>query len=605
MRAMILASLLIFASASAPVPAQAQSARRALTAGHDSYLQADYRRAAALLGAGLDPGAAAPDESWHLGLQRLVDVLIELRHDSLAATWLRWGYRTAPGFDVDENVMPPAVVRAAHAARRFADSTSHDPFTVRARFAWPASVSLDAPATIRLAADDVPITARVGADQFMRGGESRFLPAGSYPVVVSAPGYLPTRLTTELLPGVTTIVTASLLPETAGQLYVAARPWHELLIDGERIGYTTIAGHRVAPGRHTLRLSRAGQPAIDTVITVRERERVRLSWGATAKRLSVPRLDSAIALLDAGEVERSMSLLHRFLETDAASSTPALEASALERLAEAAWALRWSDSAHVHLRRLVAADPFRPPPANVFNPELLAAYASVRGASPVVAIDAPRDTVLSPLGDALPIRVAVGAPGEVQLHLRLTTPRPRDSLVATVWVDSVAAVHLPLTAPSGAVLPPGAYALQATVAGRELRVSGLLQLDIGRLPVDTLPHEPALPAALLQAETRRGAPTRRTVLESLALLTTAMAVPLVVADGDARESPVSAGALLVGATAAVLNLAYDRPGVPIASGIAHNDSLRARRQERDREIIAENMRRLAASPLRIRTSRSP
>src|SRR5207247_1595150 len=80
------------------------------------------------------------------------------------------------------------------------------------------------------------------------------LPAGSYNVIVSAPGYLPTRLTVELLPGVTTVVAASLLPETAGLLYVAARPWATVFIDGDPIGYTSVAAHRLVSGRHVLRL---------------------------------------------------------------------------------------------------------------------------------------------------------------------------------------------------------------------------------------------------------------------------------------------------------------------------------------------------------------
>src|SRR2546430_4369061 len=54
-----------------------------------------------------------------------------------------------------------------------------------------------APGTIRLEPASVPITARIGADQFVRAGESRQMPPGSYDIVVSAPGYLPTRRSEE------------------------------------------------------------------------------------------------------------------------------------------------------------------------------------------------------------------------------------------------------------------------------------------------------------------------------------------------------------------------------------------------------------------------
>jgi len=152
-------------------------------------------------------------------------VLLVLRRDSLATTWLRWAARLSPEFNVDEDVAPPSVVRAARAARAFVDSTPRDPFVASTEFHWPGATVTEGPGTVRLAAANIPITARIGPDQFLRGAESRRLPPGSYDVVVSAPGYLPTRLTVELLPGVETLVRVSLLPETAGLLYVAARPW--------------------------------------------------------------------------------------------------------------------------------------------------------------------------------------------------------------------------------------------------------------------------------------------------------------------------------------------------------------------------------------------
>src|SRR5712691_3437705 len=285
-----LAVLLLTAS-----PAAAQTGRQALAAGTERYLLADYRGAIPLLAKGLDPEAGAPDQHWKQGVERLADVLLVLRQDSLAAAWLRWAARLAPDFDVDVEVVPAAVVRAAAAARAFVEATPHDPFVTRTQFEWPAAIRSDGPGTVRLAVANIPITARVGADQFLRGGETRRLPPGSYDVVVSAPGYLPARLTVEILPEVSTVIAVSLLPETAGLLYVAARPWGTLLIDGQRIGYTGIAAHRITPGRHVLRLLRDHGGTTDTTILVAERQRVRLSWVATRDTTGVGGIDTAFA----------------------------------------------------------------------------------------------------------------------------------------------------------------------------------------------------------------------------------------------------------------------------------------------------------------------
>ena len=104
-------SLIVLACVAAS--ARAQAGRRALAAGTDSYLLADYQRAVPLLSLGLDPAGGARDQPWVQGVERLTDVLLVLRQDSLAATWLRWAIRLAPDFEVDEDVVPPAVVRAA------------------------------------------------------------------------------------------------------------------------------------------------------------------------------------------------------------------------------------------------------------------------------------------------------------------------------------------------------------------------------------------------------------------------------------------------------------------------------------------------------------
>jgi hypothetical protein len=597
-----LASLVVLVLAAVQAPAQ--SGRRALAAANERYLLADYHGALPLLVRGLDPKAGPLDEPWSQGIERLADVLLVLRHDSLTATWLRWAARLDPDFHVDEEVVPPSVARAARAARAFVDSTPHDRFVARVTFDW-RTASASGPGVVRLDRASIPITARIGTDQFVRGGESRRLPPGSYNVVVSAPGYLPTRLTVELLPGVTTEVAVSLLPETAGLLYVAARPWASVFVDREPIGYTSVAARRIVPGRHVLRLEyQRGEPK-DTTIVVGERQAVRLSWVAQRDTTGEPQLDRALAALDGADTERGAILLRQWLTTDAAEATEGTRSLVLARLAELAWSLGLKDSARICLRSLVQADAFFVIPLGLFNPELDASYVRVRRETPAIAIRAPRDTVLAPVRDSFPIRIAVGRPGDVRLLLRLTRPRPRDSLLVALHVDSIGVARIPLAAPDGHALTPGQYAIEVEVAASAARSSALLELTVERLPADTAPRHGPIPLAAFRAETRTGTPSLRTFGESVGLGALALLVSAAVNDAGVSGRSVPRGAWLIGGSVTLANIALTRPSVPIRANVAYNDSLRRRWQDQDRATAVDNVTRLGAAPLRIRTTRAP
>jgi hypothetical protein len=451
---------------------------------------------------------------------------------------------------------------------------------------------------VRLASANIPITARIGVDQFLRGGESRRLSPGSYDVVVSAPGYLPTRLTVEALPAVTTVVHVSLLPETAGLLYVTARPWGTVLVDGERIGYTSVAAHHVAPGKHTLRLERDGRPAIDTTIVVAERQQVRLSWVTMRDTMGDPQIDTAFAALDAGATERGVDLLLRGLGATA-------RARVLGRLAEATWSLGAKDSARTSLRELVQVDPFYAPPAGLFNPELQAACTQERRATAVISIRAPRDTVLTPLRDTLPIEIAVGRPGEVRLLLRFSSPRPRDSLLLALAVDSIARVGIPLTAPDGSVLAPGVYAIEGTVAAAGRGASDLLPMTVERVPVDTSSHALSYPVAANRPETRKRGPSLRSTGEGIGLGALVVLLSATVNKSDVSGRSIPSAAWVIGGSVALANLAFKRSSVPVPENIRHNESLRSQLEAQDRNVALENATKLRRAPLRIRATREP
>jgi hypothetical protein len=589
----------------AAAPAMAQSGRQTLASGAERYLLADYRGAAPLLARGLDPKAGSLDRLWREGVQRLADVLLVLRRDSLATTWLRWAARLSPEFNVDEDVAPPAVVRAARAARAFVDSTPRDPFVASTEFHWPGAPVTEGPGTVRLAAANIPITARIGADQFLRGAESRRLPPGSYDVVVSAPGYLPTRLTVELLPGVETLVRVSLLPETAGLLYVAARPWGTLLVDGERVGYTSVAAHRITPGNHQVRLQRDPGATTDTTIVVAERQQVRLSWVASQDTTGVRGVDSAFARLDAGEVERGAEMLGDVLTPHQPLFPAAVRARALARLAEVTWSLGGTDSARALLRQAIQVDPFFMPPGDAFNPELQTAYRRVRRNTPAIAIRAPRDTVLTPLRDSLPVEIAVGRPGEVRLLLRLTVPRPRDSVLTVLSVDSMAIARIPLGAPNGSMLAPGSYAIEGEVAASGRGASDLLQLSVERTSVDTMSPRSAIPGTSFRPETRKSGASLRTVREGIGLGALVLLASAAVNDGALSGRSIPPAAVLIGGSVAVATIALKRSNVRIPENIRYNDLLRANWDARNRTIAVENATKLRIAPLRIRATREP
>jgi hypothetical protein len=586
----------------AAAQAPAQTGRRALAAANERYLLADYHSALPLLVSGLDPTAGPLDGPWLQGIERLADVLLVLRRDSLAATWLRWAARLDPDFHVDEEVVPPIVARSARDARAFVDSTPRDRFVARVTFDWTAA-SASGPGTVRLDRANIPITTRIGTDQFLRGGESRRLPPGSYNVVVSAPGYLPTRLTVELLSGVTTVVAVSLLPETSGLLYVTARPWATVFVDGDPIGHTSIAAHRIVPGRHVLRLQHEEGAPKDTTIVVGERQTVRLAWVGRQETKGDPQLDGALAALDGADTERGAVLLRQWLSADAAGAPEGAQSLALARLAEVAWSLGLRDSARIYVRSLVQADAFFSVPLDLFNPELRADYLRVRRETPAIAIRAPRDTMLTPARDSVPIRIAVGRPGEVRLLLRLTRPRPRDSLLVALHVDSVGIARVSLTAPGGNPLAPGQYAIEAELAGSS--PSALVELTVERMPTDTASHQAPIPVAALRQETRKGSPSLRTVGEGVGLGALAVLVSAAVNDAGLSGRAIPSGAWLIGGSVTIANIALKRPGIPIAENIAYNESLRRRWKEEESAITAANATRLGTAPLRIRSTREP
>lgn len=271
-----LLALLVVISPPGPSAAHGQQGREALRQGHEAYDLAEFDRAVELLSLGLDPSAGPPDSLWVAGVHKLADALLELGNEAAVSAWLRWAVRLAPELQIDTINFPPRVVGAVRGAMQFVNA-SPAPRNVTLSWRWPAAMPRTMTGTLLIEGGEVSPSARIEGGDFLVAGVPRTLPAGSYTVLATADGYLPVRATLEVLPGVSTSVRFDLEPAVAGFLYVASRPWGVVFVNGERIGYTAIAGYRLAAGTYQVRIERPGYVPFDTTVTVTERnQRIRL-----------------------------------------------------------------------------------------------------------------------------------------------------------------------------------------------------------------------------------------------------------------------------------------------------------------------------------------
>ena len=206
-RIVLVLALLLTASASA----LAQGSRAALlqqaTAAYDNF---ETARALDLARAALDPALGVPDSSWVRSLHLLSQVLFENGSEIDARTWARWGMRVNPQMRIDSVNFLAGVVGILREARtKVGTRTSSDDIT-RMVWQWPARGSSATQGLVRLDPSpmSVPISVRVlseaGTDigQLIAGPGLQLAP-GTFEIQVSASGFLPARISREVLPGVT------------------------------------------------------------------------------------------------------------------------------------------------------------------------------------------------------------------------------------------------------------------------------------------------------------------------------------------------------------------------------------------------------------------
>jgi hypothetical protein len=313
------------------------------------------------------------------------------------------------------------------------------------------------------------------------------------------------------------------------------------------------------------------------------------------------RLERAIAALDSAEVERGMDLLRALL----ASADSAVPRGAIARahlhLAAASLSLGLRDSASLHLREMVRANPFAVPDTLVFNPDLTALFRIARRTTPALGLRVARDTVLRPQTDKYLVAVAVGEPRQVRIALIGPGASPTVVLEETAQVDSSSTVPLTPVGGDSVPIPAGIYRLVLT-AGGGLETTTLLRVTRVSVRVDTLLHEAPLDSARFRPETRKGPPAGWSALAGLAAGAVAAAIPLALSNPDLTAGGSDTRSISVAASiaaAGIVGVFVGRRPVSIPENIEYNRALRASWEERNREIARENERRRQWVPLRI------
>ena len=265
-----------------PPSATAQGARGALVRGGEAWNNGEFETAVSQLSIGLNPASAPRDSLWIGGVHMLADALIALAdetgNDRLAQeadVWVIWAVRQMPDIPVDRENFPDEVVEVFEAARGIVAQTAPVDLTVIPSWRWPANPQTGRLGAIRIRREQVVVNAGIDGVGFFTSGTDYRLTPGSYTITASADGFVPGRVTVEVLPGVTTVLDLKLQPLRAGFLYVASRPWGEVFLDGDRIGYTTVAARRMTVGSHRMRIERVGYFPFDTTFTVQADERLR------------------------------------------------------------------------------------------------------------------------------------------------------------------------------------------------------------------------------------------------------------------------------------------------------------------------------------------
>ncbi|HWP38545.1 MAG TPA: serine protease [Gemmatimonadales bacterium] len=196
-----------------------------LRAAFQAYDDLDAAQAQTLLRAALNPAEGPADSLWQRGVQLLAQILVEENREAEARAWLRWGFRVAPAMVVDTVAFLPQVVTAAREAQAASRQPNPGDPVTRTSWEWSAPGAPAGQGRVRVTSPrvTVPVNALVQGVGVVQSGGAINAPAGTYGIQVAAEGYLPTSVTREVLPGITTVLEFNLVSAAAATIAEAVR----------------------------------------------------------------------------------------------------------------------------------------------------------------------------------------------------------------------------------------------------------------------------------------------------------------------------------------------------------------------------------------------
>lgn len=207
--------------------ADAQQSRAELvrsgTAAYDDFAP---ERALGILRQAANPALGPLDSVWVRSVHLLTQILVEGGNQDLARTWSRWAVRTLPTLPIDSVNFLAGVAAALQDARTVSARSAGDGVTQTSwRWSTPGSTETNGRIAVAQGAIPVPVAVRVVGGSVVSGDNGIVLPPGTYDIEAGAPGYLPARVSREVLPGITTLLSFALTPATVAS---------ETLTDAER-----------------------------------------------------------------------------------------------------------------------------------------------------------------------------------------------------------------------------------------------------------------------------------------------------------------------------------------------------------------------------------
>ena len=147
----------------------------------------------------------------------LSQTLLQTNQRDEAIAWLRWALRQSPALQVDSVNFTPLLVSAFQEARTFVAGDRTEP-RASVRFEWATSTTSGGFGDLRAtrSGGDTSTALQVSANgEFLDVDRPRRLAPGTYRIVARSAGQADADLTVEVLPGVTTVVTVTVVATVA------------------------------------------------------------------------------------------------------------------------------------------------------------------------------------------------------------------------------------------------------------------------------------------------------------------------------------------------------------------------------------------------------